>query len=100
MAETSSQEHSVETRLLYAAYSRKPINIFLVVVSTFVVGGVLWPVFPATVVSTWIIALLLCQVLGGIEVIAFRRAKPDLPISSFGNACFSRSRRPLVLPGR
>ncbi|MBK9625890.1 MAG: EAL domain-containing protein [Rhodocyclaceae bacterium] len=76
MAETSSQEHSVETRLLYAAYSRKPINIFLVVASTFVVGGVLWPVFPATVVSTWIIALLLCQVLGGIEVIAFRRAKP------------------------
>lgn len=76
MTETPLQQRSVEAKLLYAAYSRKPLNIFFVVASTFAVGGVLSSVFPQSVVTAWIVALLASQFLGCIEVLAFRRAKP------------------------
>ena len=76
MTETLSQERSVDVRLLYAAYSRKPLNILLVIASTVAVGGVLWSVFPAPAVSAWILALLASQLFGCVEVLAFKRIQP------------------------
>ena len=76
MVDIQAPSNVVEMKLLYAAYSRKPVNIFLILTSTLVVGGALWPIFPAWYVSAWIVALLVCQILGCIEVIGFRRARP------------------------
>jgi diguanylate cyclase (GGDEF)-like protein/PAS domain S-box-containing protein len=76
MVDIQAPSNVVEMKLLYAAYSRKPVNIFLILASTLVVGGALWPIFPAWSVSAWIVALLVCQILGCIEVIGFRRARP------------------------
>lgn len=76
MTETVTQERLVDTKLLYAAYRRKPLNIFLTTTCTVVVGVVLWEIFPVTAIDVWMAAMLLCQILGWIECVAFQRAKP------------------------
>ena len=76
MTETAKQNRLVDAKLLYAAYSRKPFNIFLTATCTFIVGGVLWEIFPTMAIGVWIAAMLLIQILGWMECRAFKRAKP------------------------
>ena len=54
MSETSSDlpvnaphlERDIETRMLAAAYARKPLNLLMTIAVTVIVGGLLWRMFP------------------------------------------------------
>ena len=70
------QEQDVETKLLYAAYKRKPLNLQMTVAVTVICGSLLWRFFPANLMTVWIIAILSSATLGYVEWTAFQRAAP------------------------
>ncbi len=67
----------VEARLLYTAYTRKPLNLLMTAGVTALIAVLLWRVFPAAEMSLWTVAILFGVALGYFECAAFRRAAPQ-----------------------
>ena len=70
-------ETDVETRLLYAAYERKPMNVLMTVGATFFITALLWRLFPSSALTLWAAAILSVAALGYLECKAFQRAAPQ-----------------------
>lgn len=66
----------VETRLLYSAYARKPLNLLMTAAATVIIAGLLWRLFPTAPMTLWTLALLSGVALGALEYAAFKRAAP------------------------
>ncbi|MEQ1529253.1 MAG: EAL domain-containing protein [Methylococcales bacterium] len=77
-AETDAmhQEHDVETKLLYAAHSRKPLSLLMTVSVTIICGTAFWQFFPGLSLAAWLIALLSSSAFGYLEWWLFQRAAP------------------------
>ena len=75
-ASTTRPETDVETRLLYAAYERKPMNVLMTFGATFVITGLLWRIFPSSTLTLWAAAILIVAALGYLECRAFQHAAP------------------------
>jgi diguanylate cyclase (GGDEF)-like protein/PAS domain S-box-containing protein len=76
VAPASQHKQSVEARLLYSAYERKPLNLLMTLVATLLVGGLLWQWIPTITMTVWFIAVLGSAAIGYAECIAFRHAAP------------------------
>ncbi|MBT9501805.1 MAG: PAS domain S-box protein [Burkholderiaceae bacterium] len=78
MPNSPHNAHSIEARLLLAAYERKRLNLLMtaaamaLVVATVLKTGI----FPSRLMWPWAVAVLLCTALGWVESRAFRRAAP------------------------
>jgi PAS domain S-box-containing protein len=66
----------VDTRLLYTAYARQPLNLLLTVVTVLLIRWLIWPSFPSPVMTTWLLALLVSAGASYAVCIAFQRAQP------------------------
>ncbi len=75
-ASTTRPEVDVQTRLLYAAYERKPMNVLMTIGATLLITGLLWPYFPAPTLTLWAAAIFIVAALGYLECKAFERAAP------------------------
>ena len=75
-ASTTRLETDIETRLLYAAYERKPMNVLMTFGATFVITGLLWRIFPSSTLTLWAAAILIVAALGYLECRAFQHAAP------------------------
>jgi diguanylate cyclase (GGDEF)-like protein/PAS domain S-box-containing protein len=75
-ASTTRPETDVETRLLYAAYERKPMNVLMTFGATFVITALLWRLFPSSTLTLWAAAILIVAALGYLECRAFQHAAP------------------------
>lgn len=69
-------EADVETRLLYTAYGRKPLNLLMTLGATTIIAGLLWRHFPTPAMTLWVVAIVIGVALGYVECNAFRRAGP------------------------
>ena len=75
-ASTTRTETDIETRLLYAAYERKPMNVLMTVGATLIITGLLWRLFPSPVLTLWAVGILAVAALGYLECRAFQHAAP------------------------
>lgn len=66
----------VEAVLLRATYDRKPLNMFLTVLSTVVFMPLLWPNLPAKPMTLWAVALLGNAALNFSTWLVYRREEP------------------------
>jgi diguanylate cyclase (GGDEF)-like protein/PAS domain S-box-containing protein len=71
------QKQLTDAKLLAAAYEREPLNLAMTAATAVAIGVLLWPLFPAALMSTWLLAILGCVALGLGQWLAFRRADPD-----------------------
>ncbi len=78
-ATTPNIAQDIESRLLHAAYARKPLNLLMTVGITLIITGLLWRLFAATQMTLWSAAILTGVALGYVECWAFKRARPDRP---------------------
>ncbi len=70
------REQDVDTRLLYIAYARQPLNLLLTVVTVLLIRWLIWPSFPSPVMTAWLLALLASAGASYTVCIAFQRAQP------------------------
>ncbi|MEQ1602505.1 MAG: ATP-binding protein [Methylophilaceae bacterium] len=76
-AYVSHSDLLIESKLLYAAHGRKPLNLVISVASVFFIGGgLLWPMLPSELLIAWFGAILVSALIGYVEWLAFRRAAP------------------------
>jgi diguanylate cyclase (GGDEF)-like protein/PAS domain S-box-containing protein len=75
-ANAASPETDVETRLLYTAYGRKPLNLLMTLGVTIAIAALLWRLFPTPAMTLWVAAIVIGVALGYIECTAFKRARP------------------------
>lgn len=75
-ANALTPETDVETRLLYNAYERKPLNVLMTASTAFVMAGLLWRYFPTAQMTLWAAAIMMSAALGYLECRAFKRAEP------------------------
>ncbi len=79
---TSRLEQDADDILLYVAYDRLALSLFMTIGVTFVFGGLLWKFFPGGLMSAWMVAIL-AVVAGRFALLAaFKRVGPspsDLP---------------------
>jgi PAS domain S-box-containing protein len=75
----SKPGQDVEARLLYSAYARKPLSLWLRVAVA--AAGLLafWAYFPAWAILTWAGAIWGVSLLGAVEYVAFKRTAPAEP---------------------
>jgi PAS domain S-box-containing protein len=66
----------IDTRLLYAAYGRKPLNLLMTLGATIIIAGLLWRHFPTPAMTLWVVAIVIGVALGYVECNAFKRAEP------------------------
>jgi len=71
-------ELSIEARLLYAAYARKPLNLRMTSVVTLVIAVLGLQALPTGPLTLWVAALIGMVVLSTLECRAFQRAAPTL----------------------
>ncbi len=67
----------VDTRLLYTAYARQPLNLLLTVVTVVLIRWLIWPSFPSPVMTAWLLALLASAGASYAVCIAFQRTQPS-----------------------
>ncbi|MFZ4481432.1 MAG: PAS domain S-box protein [Rhodoferax sp.] len=72
-------EADLETRLLYTAYGRKPLNLLMTLGATVVIAGLLWRYFPTPAMTLWVAAIVIGVAIGHVECNAFKRAAPKTP---------------------
>lgn len=75
-ARALSPATDIESRLLYAAYKRKPLNLLLTFSVALLIGGLFWPRFPPAIVTLWVVTMVIVVGLGYLECTAFKRATP------------------------
>jgi PAS domain S-box-containing protein len=73
---TARSETDIETRLLYTAYGRKPLNLLMTLGATIVMAGLLWHHFQTTAMMAWVVAIVVGVAVGYVECKAFKRAVP------------------------
>lgn len=69
-------EADIDTRLLYAAYGRKPLNLLMTLGATIIIAGLLWHHFPTAAMMIWVVAIVFGVAVGYAECQAFKRAGP------------------------
>ena len=72
-------DQDIEYRLLYAAYARKPLNVWLGMIIAPIGGLILSPYFPTWEMIAWVLAIWATSALGALDCFAFKRAAPSGP---------------------
>ena len=66
----------IEAKLLCAASERKPLNLWMTVATTVLLGLLLWSFFPSALMTFWLIAISAATAVGFVECAARVRAAP------------------------
>ncbi len=72
----ASAQRGVDAELLQLAFARLPTSLLLTAVVAVLFVGLLWPFFPATLMSVWLAALLLSVLVRHAVWWAYHRAAP------------------------
>ena len=65
-------EQAVDARLLYLAYERLPLSLLIALVMPLIFFGLMWPFFPSTPMTAWLIAIMTGVAARYVQWAAFR----------------------------